>query len=192
MKILIHLMRMIISGFLMFLLIFAVGPITVEYFLPRSVEQILSQTIDQVEQMIDWRWSGIDRSEWNFLMFDTTPEHLTQILGSWERYEELRDSLLQEPNHKMWISSKIEDGQIVWYVYMTMMGMVTEIKEQVITITNDSDTISFYVLEQTQIITTESVRVFENIKIGDWLPYVHLMIKADQQPKAYTIVIEHY
>jgi len=145
-------MRKIVVGLLMGLLICVAG-IAIWYFLPKVVEQIVPMIV------ID---RPVDQPEWDFPRGDTTPEHLAQVLGSWERYEELRNSSLLKP---IWISpdeqaTKLEiirDMSGTW-VRTTMHGEVVKIKGRIITIINEGETISLYVPGRVSVETDETER----------------------------------
>jgi len=176
--------RKIVIGFSVVLLICALGVVG-WYFIHRGVG---------IEQ--------IDQPAWDYPVGDTTPEHLAEVLGSYEYYEELRDSKLLKP---IWISpdeqvkGRMEivydthRDQRVYWVAVTMRGEVVKIEGRVITITNEGETISLYVPEFAVIKKFGEKYVkeegffpyheeakFEDIKVGDWLPHISVVINADQ------------
>ncbi|MBA7522388.1 hypothetical protein ES705_14507 [subsurface metagenome] len=100
---------------------------------------------------------------------DTTPEHLAEVLGSYSRYEELRDSKLRKPDLEMEIGYDTygaEQRKVAW-VFLVMQGEVVKIERKVITalsrgevvkiegrvitIANEGETISLYVPEFAEI-----------------------------------------
>ncbi len=128
---------------------------------------------------------------------DTNPEHLAEVLGSYERYEELRDSKLRKPDTEMQLAYDTygaEQRKIAW-VFLVMRGEIVKIERKVITalsrgeivkiegrvmtIANEGDTISLYVPEFADIYTHrymgvtedgEAVWLGEKLKVGDLFP----------------------
>ncbi|MCL0094613.1 hypothetical protein M1N58_01765 [Dehalococcoidales bacterium] len=208
-------MKRILLWLLGIALIVGAGFVAFVYLVPEIKEivgEIRKGIIEQREreQRIAELRRGLEHIDYS--SGDTTPEHLAEVLGSWERYEKLRDSPLLKP---IWISPEEQGcsmeivyditrkGPIYW-VYMIMRGEVVKIEGRVITITNEGETISLYVPEWAIIETDEVERVvdekgkpvykngypvyrhveakFEDIKVGDWLSHIHVFINANTYP----------
>jgi len=147
-------------------------------------------------------------SEVDYPSGDTTPEHMAEVLGSYSRYEELRDSKLRKPTKDsmqiVYDTYGAEQRKIAW-VSLVMRGEVVKIEERVITIANEGDAISLYVPEFADIYTHKDMGVtkdgeeiwlgeklkvgdlfpqgaetkFEHLKVGDWLWHISVVINAD-------------
>ncbi|MBA7526299.1 hypothetical protein ES705_18460 [subsurface metagenome] len=124
---------------------------------------------------------------------DQTPEHVAEILGSQEAYEELWNSKLRKPTESSMqivydsIGGPGEERRIAW-VALAMEGEVVDIlePERIITITAEGDTDSLYVVEFATInklVGHGNERhfvplTFEDIKEGDWFFLVSVVVNA--------------
>jgi hypothetical protein len=212
----------VIVGFLIAILIGIVGfDAFVYYFIPEERKEIPNgirklAELEGVERIAALR-QGLEHIDYPWA--DTTPEHLAEVLGSWERYEELRDSPLLKPIWTrtdeqvtvMQIGHDTPMGVKIYWVVMVLRGEVVKIEGRVITITNQGETISLFVSEWADIETDEIVRVvdeegkpvysdgyplfrhkeakFEDIKIGDWLSFIYVVINRNTFPSGEARII---
>lgn len=199
-------MKKVVIGFLVAILICAAGFAAFVYLVPDEIKEIPGKIREGIiesrerEQRIAELRKGLEHID--YPSGDTTPEHLAEVLGSYSAYVELRDSKLLKPicispeeqgRSMRIVYDTTHRGRIYW-VYMVMRGEVADIKGRVITITNEGETISLYVLEWTRIELggeVEKVIIdgeefwqhleanFEDIKIGDWLSHISVFINAN-------------
>lgn len=123
-------------------------------------------------------------AEVDYPVGDKTPEHVAEVLGSYERYEELQDSQLRKPDTKMQIAYDTHRGQRIYWVAMVMRGEVVKIEGRVIAIANEGETISLDVPEFAKVyiggILQSEETEFEKLEIGDWLCHISVVINADR------------
>lgn len=163
-----------------------------------------------------WGQTDLDNSaeqtEIDYPTGDTNPEHLAEVLGSYSTYVKFRDSRLQKPTYEKVGNEVIEkcSMQIVYdtiynpetrkyekmaWVALDMRGKVVDVKGRIITITNEGDPISLYAWERARIYKFESGNLaegkFEDIKIGDWLSPISVVVNATNLhlPEARSIAI---
>lgn len=201
--------KKIVIGFLVAILICAVGFLAFVYLVPDEIKEGIIEQREREQRWAELR-KGLEYIDYPF--GDTTPEHLAKVLGSSERYVELRDSPLLKP---IWISPEkqgcsmqivydtVPEGQIYW-IYMTMKGEVINIEGRVITITNEGKAISLYVLEWAIIETSEVKKIiidgeefwqhleakFEDIKVGDWLSRMSVFINTNTYPQGQVRAVQ--
>ncbi len=141
---------------------------------------------------------------------DQTPEHLAEVLGSQEAYEEFWNSKLRKPTESGMqivydiIGERAGERRIAW-VAIPMQGEVVDISkpERIVTIAAEGDTISLYVWERARV--DELVvglgddrhfvpLAFEDVKEGDWVFLVSVVVNADnlQLPEARHITISDH
>ncbi len=206
------------------------------YFYSKGIRLLTEEVTPGMEEVEE----VVEVVEVDYPTGDMTPEHLAEVLGSYSRYEELRDSELRKPDTKMKIvydtygTYEAVQGKVAW-VSLVMRGEIVNIERRVIialsrrrgeavkigeagkiegrviTITNKGETISLYVPEFAGISTDETEKVidedgkvvmrdgkvvwrhleakFEDIKIGDWLFRISVIINAALHPQARSITI---
>lgn len=130
---------------------------------------------------------------------DTTPEHLAEVLGSYDAYEDLKGSNLRRPGSEMSIIYDIirddptTTHKVAWVV-LTMVGEVVEISEseRIITITNEGETISLSIWKNVRINKLNVPLDLKDIKNGDQLSRVSVVVNAGNLylPEARVITIE--
>ncbi len=110
---------------------------------------------------------------------DKTPEHVAEVLGSWEAYEKLRDSKLRKPTKDSMqiVYATYVDYRVAW-VGLVMRGEIIRIEGRWITIENEGDKISLYVWERADIYTENGK--FEDLKEGDWLAHIAVVVNAER------------
>jgi len=127
---------------------------------------------------------------------DKTPEHVAEVLGSYSRYEQLQDSKLRKPTKdsmQIVYDTVGRDRRKVAWVSLVMMGEIVKIEGRVITISNEGEIISLYlpefaeidaskgweVTKEGEVIWEGSETAFEQLKVGDWLWHISVVINAD-------------
>lgn len=119
-----------------------------------------------------------DPVQFGFERGDKTPEHLVEVLGSWERYERLKKSylILSDTMHIVYDMRMCADRIKLYFVGMLMRGEVVKIQEKVITIARDNMTASFLVSKGATIRVGMNEIEFKDLKVGDWLSHVYIVM----------------
>ncbi len=136
---------------------------------------------------------------------DTNPEHLAEVLGSQELYEELRDSKLRKPNSSMRIGYGAEGdwrfARLVPGVVMVIRGEIVDIEGKTITVAFEDDDISFNITKHTSFYSDESVQIgdnlfrskkleFEDIHVGDKVLVAQIAIISEDNILVQALMVE--
>ena len=109
------------------------------------------------------------------------------MLGSQERYEQLKESPLVRPD-TMHIVYDLRAGKKLYWVGMHIHGEVTGIEGRTITIENNEETIALYAPEWAFVSLDKIVKgrraeaKFEDIKLGSQLVKTYVVMNANTWP----------
>lgn len=141
-------------------------------------------------EIVSIELEGVDGPEGlvviDYPLGDRTPEHVAEVLGSWENYEALRDSALRRPTkdsmqivYDKRVIGEREEVIAVWSaVAMTGRIIDIDIEGRMITIENEGDQIDLHVWEKADIYTENGK--LEDLEEGDWLDYISVMVNSDR------------
>lgn len=185
--------KKIVFGFCVVLIISAIGLFGFSFF-NKGGQTDLDNGVEQNGGPVDYPEG------------DKTPEHVAEVLGSQEAYEELWNSPLRKltKDSMQIVYDTLSSGQKVAWVLLAMEGEVVNVEGRTITIAKEGVAISLYVPEFATIKTSETEEViidgkvvyrhlkarFEDIKAGAWLPFVTVVINAERSQARAIIISE--
>ncbi len=144
-------------------------------------------------------------AEVDYPVDDTNPEHLAEVLGSQELYEELRDSKVRKPNSSMCIGYAAEGdwrfARSVPWVRMVIKGEIVDIEGETITVALEGDKISMDLAKFVSFYSDQSVQIgfnryrdieleFEDIHVGDKVLNAQIWIRAEDNIRVRALMVK--